>query len=273
MLKSKFGNYVLIILGMLLLTSCVSMQEIALGDAYKACARGDYHAALRRLSNAENYGSRQSPYCDSIQMLRGTCFQRLEQKDSAKSVYEKLVATTSNATVSAAARQQLAILDMPGQKQVGKFNIPPLFPFHQIVEVRTDQRVWECGYAAANDNQAIIEYVQPGETVHNWTELVTLQFSQYAQPQSVQKIYEVYKDLLIKQSPQTTFTVLQETTNSILFEWKHPRDATWPAQHQLSKIIVTGNGQYTFSYVKKTQALDAATYTAWKDILTEAVVR
>ena len=38
-----------------------------------------------------------------------------------------------------------------------------------------DDREWQVGYEDGNDRQSLVEFVLPGETVNNWTELYTLQ--------------------------------------------------------------------------------------------------
>lgn len=44
------------------------------------------------------------------------------------------------------------------------------------LELQFDGRAWSIGYAASNETQgAATEYGLPGETVHAWTELVTIE--------------------------------------------------------------------------------------------------
>ena len=44
-----------------------------------------------------------------------------------------------------------------------------------IGPIAMDERGWQVGHEAENDRQSLVEFVLPGETVNNWSELYTMQ--------------------------------------------------------------------------------------------------
>ena len=134
-----------------------------------------------------------------------------------------------------------------------------------------DSREWRVGYQADNRQQAVREYVLPGQTVHNWRELVTSHYS--VQQVAVSAMFEEMKLRLSRDCPSLRVSIIEESADNILYEWQHDGCQGYPPQHELRRITRSLNGTLMLSYVAKTPQLSAETRSTWISIIKAAKVR
>src|ERR1039457_142695 len=112
--------------------------------------------------------------------------------------------------------------------------VPERWNFH------FDSRQWHIGYQAGDQQGALREYVLPGQTVDNWQELVTSRYS--AVRVKPRAMFEYFKSQISRDCPSLQISVIEESSDSILFEWKHGGCQGYPAQHEIQRIVLTPTG-------------------------------
>ena len=135
---------------------------------------------------------------------------------------------------------------------------------------RFDDREWHLGNQAGNRQEAVREYVLAGQTVENWKELVTSHYFAHGVP--LRDYFEQVKAGLSRGCPSLSTSVLEESDDNILFEWRHDGCQGYPPQHQIDRITRSGNGMLQLSFVEKTPQMSQEKRTAWLTILKAASV-
>ena len=136
---------------------------------------------------------------------------------------------------------------------------------------RFDDRQWELGHQAANRQEAIREYVLAGQTVENWQELVTSHYFAHGVPP--RSYFEQLKAGLSPGCPSLSISVLEESEDNILFEWRHNGCQGFPAQHQVERATRSGTMTLVLSFVQKTNELAPEKRGAWLAILKDASIQ
>jgi hypothetical protein len=135
---------------------------------------------------------------------------------------------------------------------------------------RFDDREWHLGYQAGNRQEAIREYVLVGQTVENWKELVTSHYFAHDVPLS--SYFEQVKAGLARGCESLSISVLEESENTMLYEWRHDGCQGYPPQHQLERATRTGKETLVLSFVEKTPQLSPEKRSAWLTILKDASI-
>ncbi len=131
-------------------------------------------------------------------------------------------------------------------------------------------RDWQLGHQAANRQEAVREYVLVGQTVEDWKELVTSH--SYAHGVPLRPYFEQVKAGLSQGCPSLRISVLEESEDTIIYEWQHDGCQGYPAQHQLDRASRSGKRMLVLSFVEKTPQLSPEKRTAWLAILKEATI-
>jgi len=133
-----------------------------------------------------------------------------------------------------------------------------------------DSQQWQLGYQAANSQEAIREYVLSGQTVHNWSELVTSAY--FARDIAPRVLFEQFRRN-ISHCPSLRVAVIEESSDTIIFEWQADGCQGFPAQHEIRRIARGRTGTLTLSFVEKTRQLTAEKRSTWISIIKGANVR
>jgi hypothetical protein len=134
-----------------------------------------------------------------------------------------------------------------------------------------DSREWQVGYQAGNSQRTIREYVLKGQTVENWTELVTsLYMADNVAPRA---LFEQFRKDLARDCPSLRTSIIEESADTIIFEWQHDGCRGFPAQHEIRRITRGRTGCLTLSFVEKTSQLTAEKRATWIAVLKAASVR
>ncbi len=134
-----------------------------------------------------------------------------------------------------------------------------------------DSRPWQLGYQAADARQAIREYVLPGQTVQSWSELVTSQY--FPDGPAPRALFDQTRQDLSRGCPSLQVSVIEETADTIIFEWRHDGCQGHPAQHEIRRISTGRTGTVSLSFVERTRQLAADKQTKWISILKSATIR
>lgn len=118
----------------------------------------------------------------------------------------------------------------------------------------------------------LLELVLKGETVHNWSELITIQ--NFANTKgSPEAFFEGLKVLREKRCPgSTTWNVIDKDERSILYEWKAKPCAGFPEQHEISRIIDGKWNRFRIAYTAKASEIPAETRDAFIQSMSDAAV-
>ncbi len=116
----------------------------------------------------------------------------------------------------------------------------------------------------------IYEYVREGESIQDWSELLTIQ--NFAGTKgSPEEILDVLKALREKQCPgATSWNVIAKDEGSILYEWKAKRCAGWPDQHEIARIVDGKWNRWRFAYTAKVPEIAKERREIWIQSLSEA---
>ena len=135
-----------------------------------------------------------------------------------------------------------------------------------------DGRGWKLGYESKQANQEITEYVLPGETVGNWTELVSIQAFPGAQNRATPGgVMLGAKEQTLKKCPKTTWNVIHESSNQVLFEYLTAKCRGVDDEHELIMIFLNDRALYQVSYASKKLPVTEAQRTQWIAIIEKVV--
>ena len=105
-----------------------------------------------------------------------------------------------------------------------------------------DPKAWEIGHQARDQNQIVVEFVRPGETVNSWTELLTMQvICRSSTKGSLDELVPKLLADLSKRCPSMKWNVVHRNFSSdteeegMVYEWllkDCPPDAD---QHEMPK--------------------------------------
>jgi hypothetical protein len=118
----------------------------------------------------------------------------------------------------------------------------------------------------------IIEYVPKGESVQDWSELVTIQnFSKkLGSPES---FLDQLKTLREKQCPgSTVWNVIAQDKDSILYEWMAKPCEGWPDQHEISRILDGKWNRFRIAYTVKVKELQEEERNIWIKSMLKATI-
>jgi hypothetical protein len=131
-----------------------------------------------------------------------------------------------------------------------------------------DSRNWQVVFQAGNDQQAIRQYVLQGQSVTNWTELVTSLYVAGEFPPRA--LFEQFRRELSRGCPNVKMNIIEASENTIVFEWRHEGCQGIPPQHEIRRISAVKSGTLTLSFVEKTPELAKEKRLTWIANVTEA---
>ena len=139
------------------------------------------------------------------------------------------------------------------------------------VGVNFDERKWHLGFETEKGGQRIKEFVLPGETVDNWTELVTVQSFPDAQKRTTPKETALgMKQQLLNECPKAMWSVLQEDEDQFLYEWQTVDCPGWDNQYEVSKIIRGQTAIHRIAYANRKLPIAEETRRQWADLIGRA---
>lgn len=135
-----------------------------------------------------------------------------------------------------------------------------------------DGRSWRLGHQQGSEDENVTEYVLPGETIQNWTELVTA--SKFALKSAAKVSLDDYvaniKKGLSADCTSLVWKIIKSSPNDTILEWSHQGCRGFPAKCNLSRVGKTENNIFILSYVVKTDQLPDDKRSQWLEILGNA---
>jgi hypothetical protein len=133
---------------------------------------------------------------------------------------------------------------------------------------------WVVGHSQSNDTGSILEMVPKGETVDNYTKILTqLSFSKakakFPAPEDHMKLL---KESMLRKCPNVVWNVIEKIGKDILYEWRIENCSPNPDQHNIVRIFDGKYNRFQLMYMRKTKELPAEERDQWLKVLREAKV-
>jgi hypothetical protein len=139
------------------------------------------------------------------------------------------------------------------------------------VELRLDPAGWTVARRSGYAGLSVAEYVPPGESVERWTRFVSVQtFADARVPYpGARWAMSECRALLMARCPGATWTVLRDSDQDALYEWKVAGCGAEPDQHEVGRVM-HGPGTWARITFSVKGQMDAATREEWLRRLSEA---
>lgn len=112
-----------------------------------------------------------------------------------------------------------------------------------------DERVWDIGHNAGDQLQRVTEFVRPGQTVDNWTELVTWQALNKAfDLGSVEDHMAAYKKDLGARCPGSTMEVIRQMPDGSLYESHIVNCEQGAEEYELARVLDGTSNRFVVRY-------------------------
>jgi hypothetical protein len=131
------------------------------------------------------------------------------------------------------------------------------------------KKAWDVGYTSGNEVQRINEFVRPGQTVENWTDLVTVQtLNRAAHLVSVDDQIAAYRKDLAARCPGSTVVVIRQTPDSVLYEAQVVNCAQGADEHLLARVLEGSSNRFVVQYsVRGAVTMTPERRTEWMEKL------
>lgn len=127
-----------------------------------------------------------------------------------------------------------------------------------------DKRSWELGWRQDNDESSIEEYVLSGETVDNWSELVTMQILRGMQKATNLDVFEgAMKVKLATICPSIKWDSISQSEASRIWKWTIKDCPGQPDQSELAMVTKTKEAIHLWHYAIKKSPLPKKAETEW----------
>jgi hypothetical protein len=169
-------------------------------------------------------------------------------------------------TMARRARGLAALVVLAGCATLGTPNAPP-----QRVELRLDPAEWQQVLHAGDGGILVTEYVAPGESAEEWTRLVSVQvYSDAHLPYpGVRPALADCRAVLQGTCPGAEWTVLRESEQDAVYEWRTTGCPAEPDQHEVGRVMHGGGTWARISFSVKGR-MDGATRDGWLRRLDDA---
>ena len=125
-----------------------------------------------------------------------------------------------------------------------------------------DQRDWKLDYQDVRNNQVIAEFVLPGQSVKDWTELVTAQL--FVGLRTEPRYFVKYvKEKTAKTCAGTKWQVVRETPYDITYEWSVKNCSNVPDQSEIARVVLGADGLHVLHYAIKMGEMPADNREKW----------
>lgn len=137
------------------------------------------------------------------------------------------------------------------------------------VTLNFDGRPWGLGFSSENQGHIISEFVLPGETVHSWTELVTLHVSPPKQVKPSELMLN-QKAVILVRCPDVKWSVMRKGKEEIIYEWQVTNCPGVGSEQEISKIIQGKTAIHRVAYTTKRVPMPEETRDTWTALIAKA---
>ena len=136
-----------------------------------------------------------------------------------------------------------------------------------------DDRPWKLGWSGNKGDMVFEEYVLDGETVENWSELVTIQFFPGLDEQTNPDIFEgsQKRDLSLV-CPSIQWESLYQSGNERIWKWSIKGCQGQPDQSEIARLLKSDEGFHIWHYAIKKSPMPPEQEKVWLEKLKAIVV-
>lgn len=137
-----------------------------------------------------------------------------------------------------------------------------------------DATGWRVGHAkdAGRGVGTITEFVRQGESIDDWSELITIQLIEDLKGREADEaVAELFEDQVTDYA-HVEHGVIESDEWSVLYEWSIHDSAPHPDQHEIARMIEGEQGVHRVAYVKKGPRLADEERSRWIQLLRNAYV-
>ncbi len=113
--------------------------------------------------------------------------------------------------------------------------------------------------------RAIVEFIRPGQSINDWSELVTIQFLEGNRSAPIDLMSEL-RDTMTQRCPNVVWVVLDERADSVLYEWVLQDCEGQDDQHEIARLLRGNDGLHRVAYTQKGPRLGSVTSAVWRNV-------
>jgi hypothetical protein len=130
---------------------------------------------------------------------------------------------------------------------------------------------WQAAGGSDRRGQTIAEFVPPGESIGNWSRLLTIQFIEQ-KGVSPLVVMDQLRAAMQNRCPGSPWQIIQQDPTSVLYEWSIARCGSNPDQHEIARLLKGNDGIQRIAFAQKGADLPPSEREQWLKILSEAYV-
>lgn len=141
------------------------------------------------------------------------------------------------------------------------------------IALHFDNRQWEVANKQRNETQGVLECVLKGESVQNWSELVTAQVYFGLQDKVTPEEYmNAMVGRMKKMCPALIWNLIRQGKTDIMFEWDTTKCSGMDSQHEITRIITGKEGIHLAHYVTRKLPIAPEKRNEWITLLDAATL-
>lgn len=131
-----------------------------------------------------------------------------------------------------------------------------------------DQRSWKLGWSQGKEGAVLEEYVLDGESVENWSELVTVQFFPGLQAKTNPDIFEAsQRRNMALVCPAVQWESLHQAADERIWKWSITGCTGQVDQSEIARLKRTDEGFHVWHYAIKKAPIPPEQEKAWLENL------
>jgi hypothetical protein len=135
---------------------------------------------------------------------------------------------------------------------------------------------WEVGNQGGQKGTRIVEFVAGGETMNNWTQLLTVQTfdrSLGSLPEAPHLMMNALRTSMERRCPGVVWNIVKQEEGSLLYEWRIANCGSSPDQHEVARILYGKWNVWRLAVTGKVRQLSPDTRSRWIGWLSAASVQ
>lgn len=134
--------------------------------------------------------------------------------------------------------------------------------------INLDNRKWVLGWSSPDKSMIFDEYVLKGETVDDWSELLTIQYFPGLNKHTNLDVFEaMQKQSLASVCPAIKWESVSVKQNDRMWKFTFSNCSGQPDQSELARAIKTNTGIHVIHYAIKKSPMPSRNEKAWIEIL------
>lgn len=119
-----------------------------------------------------------------------------------------------------------------------------------------DHRQWVLGWSGCQGHRTCYEYILADEDIHQWSEMITVEFYQGLQKKMALNAFEEsFQKDLFKTTLDAQWQTLDVQSNERTWQWSIKSGKGQIAQTEIARIVKADKGIYVFRYTIKQRPL------------------